>query len=93
MFCKHVACVEFLAARCWVAMWVLIYTLLMLACEGVYVIRYVTRFTEEIFAFLIATVFLSDAVRKIYNVKLATNHLLINILILSSNKSFLCVVF
>lgn len=38
----------------------------MLACEGVYVIRYVTRFTEEIFAFLIACVFLSDAVRKIY---------------------------
>lgn len=47
-------------------MWVLIFTLIMLACEGVYVIRYVTRFTEEIFAFLIACVFLSDAVRKIY---------------------------
>lgn len=50
-------------------MWVLIYTLIMLAWEGVYVIRYVTRFTEEIFAFLIATVFLADAAKKIYYVK------------------------
>jgi len=37
----------------------------MLACEGVYIINYVTRFAEEIFAFLIASVFLTDAFKKI----------------------------
>jgi hypothetical protein len=40
----------------------------MLAFEGVYIIKYVTRFTEEIFAFLIASVFLTDAFKKIYDV-------------------------
>jgi hypothetical protein len=54
--------------RCWVAMWVLIFSLVMVAFEGVFVIKYVTRFTEEIFAFLIAMVFLTDAVRKIFQV-------------------------
>lgn len=49
-------------------MWVLIFTLVMLACESVYIINYVTRFTEEIFAFLIASVFLTDAVKKIVKV-------------------------
>ena len=51
-----------------VAMWVLIFTLIMLAFEGVYVIKYVTRFTEEIFAFLIASVFLTDALKKVIKV-------------------------
>lgn len=49
-------------------MWVLIFTTIILAFEGVYVIKYVTRFTEEIFAFLIASVFFTDAVKKIYSV-------------------------
>ena len=47
----------------------LVFTLIMLACEGVYIIKYVTRFTEEIFAFLIATVFLADAFKKVIKVK------------------------
>jgi len=55
--------------RCWVSMWVLIFTLIILAYEGVYIIKYVTRFTEEIFAFLIAAVFLADAFKKVIKVK------------------------
>ena len=49
-------------------MWVLVFTVIILAFEGVYIIHYVTRFTEEIFAFLIASVFLADAMRKIIKV-------------------------
>lgn len=67
-FCKEKFCIEFLATRCWVAMWVLFLTLVMVAFEGVYIINYVTRFTEEIFAFLIASVFLADAAKKIYRI-------------------------
>ncbi|CAF0718290.1 unnamed protein product [Brachionus calyciflorus] len=66
-FCSKI-CLDFLAVRCWVAAWVLIYSLVMLALEGVWIIRYVTRFTEEIFAFLIATVFLTDAFKKIVKI-------------------------
>ena len=54
--------------RFWVALWVFAFTAVMLAFEGVYIIKYVTRFTEEIFAFLISCVFLSDAFRKIYKI-------------------------
>jgi hypothetical protein len=58
-----------MAARIWVAIWVLVFTIAMLAAEGVFVINYVTRFTEEIFAFLIAIVFFGDAFKKIIMVK------------------------
>jgi hypothetical protein len=51
-----------------VSIWVLIFTIIILATEGVYVIHYVTRFTEEIFAILIASVFIADALKKIYRV-------------------------
>ena len=48
----------------------LILCLILLAFESVYVIKYVTRFTEEIFAFLIASVFLTDAAKKIIKVSI-----------------------
>lgn len=51
-----------------VSFWVLMFTVIMLASEFVFVIHYVTRFTEEIFAFLIAIVFLADAIKKIFYV-------------------------
>lgn len=52
----------------WVALWVLVISLFLLSMEGVYLIKYVTRFTEEIFAMLIACVFLFDAVKIIFQV-------------------------
>ena len=65
--------------RCWVSMWVLIFTLIILAYEGVYIIKYVTRFTEEIFAFLIAAVFLADAFKKVIKVKFLLDDKFINL--------------
>jgi hypothetical protein len=58
-------CIEYLATRCWVALWVLFFAILIVAFECVFLIEYVTRFTEEIFTILIAIVFLSDALKKI----------------------------
>ena len=55
-------------AFCQVAMWVLVFTLIMVAAEGIFLIHFVTRFTEEIFAILIACVFLTDAFKKIIKV-------------------------
>ena len=99
--CKEKFCIEFLATRIWVGLWVLLFTLVMLALEGVYIINYVTRFTEEIFAFLIASVFLADAGKKIYRIferdpiKTADQYCLLNngtlfnqSLFMSSNQSF-----
>lgn len=57
-----------MAIRVWVALWVLVISLFLLSMEGVYMIKYVTRFTEEIFAMLIACVFLFDAVKIIFQV-------------------------
>lgn len=52
------------------ALWVLLFSLILLATETVHIVHNVTRFTEEIFAFLIASVFLTDAIKKIIYVSL-----------------------
>lgn len=56
-----------------VSLWVFVFTLIMLGFECIYFVNFVTRFTEEIFAFLIACVFLTDATKKM-------------ILVLTNNK-------
>ena len=37
-FCKHKLCIEFLPARFWVALWVFVYTLIITAFEGVFIV-------------------------------------------------------
>lgn len=61
--------------------WVLIFTLGLLATESVHIIHNVTRFTEEIFAFLIACVFLTDAIKKIIYVYKSHLNIIIDILV------------
>lgn len=60
----------------------------MLGFESIYIIQYVTRFTEEIFAFLIATVFLLDAFKKIVKT-FNTDPLLVTEKYCNFNRSFL----
>ncbi|XP_046565227.1 anion exchange protein 2-like [Haliotis rubra] len=57
--------IEFLSFRCWIGMWVCIITSVTVALEGSFLIRYVTRFTEEIFAILISLIFIYEAIKKL----------------------------
>ena len=53
--------VEFLAWRAWVGLWVMVICFGIVALEGCFLIRYFTRFTEEIFACMISLIFIYDA--------------------------------
>ena len=54
--------VEYLPFRAWIGIWVMLICFLLVAFEGCFLVRYFTRFTEEIFACLIAFTFIYDAV-------------------------------
>lgn len=53
---------EFLPWRCWIGFWVMIILFGVVALEGCFLVRYFTRFTEEIFACLISVIFIYEAV-------------------------------
>lgn len=54
--------IEYLPFRAWIGMWVMMICFFVVAFEGCFLVRYFTRFTEEIFACLIAFTFIYDAV-------------------------------
>lgn len=53
--------IEFLPWRAWVGIWVMVICFIIVALEGCFLIKYFTRFTEEIFALMISIIFLYDA--------------------------------
>ena len=52
---------EYLPWRAWVGIWVMLICFCIVAFEGCILIRYFTRFTEEIFACLISIIFILDS--------------------------------
>lgn len=60
-FC-NVYKVEFLPWRCWIGFWVMMILFGVVALEGCFLVRYFTRFTEEIFACLISAIFVYEAI-------------------------------
>ncbi|KAK6165534.1 hypothetical protein SNE40_022447 [Patella caerulea] len=57
--------IEFLPFRAWIGFWVFLISTLTVAAEGSFLIRYVTRFTEEIFAILISLIFIYEVIKKL----------------------------
>lgn len=66
-FCKERS-IDFLAWRVWIGLWVFIITLVVLAAEGSYIVKYITRFTEEVFAILISLIFINEVIQKLIEV-------------------------
>ncbi|XP_074641945.1 anion exchange protein 3-like isoform X2 [Tubulanus polymorphus] len=58
--------IEFLPMRSWVGLWVAFITVIVVALEGSCLVRFITRFTEEVFAFLISLIFIYEVFKKIY---------------------------
>ncbi|KAI8483782.1 Anion exchange protein 3 [Branchiostoma belcheri] len=52
--------IEFLTWRLWIGLWILVICIITVAFEGGVFVRYVTRFTEEVFAFLISFIFIYE---------------------------------
>ncbi|CAI9721662.1 electroneutral sodium bicarbonate exchanger 1-like isoform X1 [Octopus vulgaris] len=75
-FCKE-RDLDFLPLRCWIGLWTTLILLLVVAFDLSALVRYITRFTEESFACLIAIIFIAEAFKKIIGInddyKLHTN--------------------
>lgn len=59
---------EYLVGRVWIGFWLVLLALLMVALEGSFLVRFVSRFTQEIFAFLISLIFIYETFYKLVKV-------------------------
>uniref|UniRef100_A0A8C5A4A8 Anion exchange protein n=1 Tax=Gadus morhua TaxID=8049 RepID=A0A8C5A4A8_GADMO len=51
---------EYLTGRVWIGFWLVFIVLVMVAAEGSFLVRYISPFTQEIFAFLISLIFIYE---------------------------------
>ncbi|KAI0212947.1 Sodium-driven chloride bicarbonate exchanger [Lamellibrachia satsuma] len=59
---------SYLSVRCWIGFWICLILLLMVALDLSALVRYITRFTEESFATLIAVIFIVEAFKKLLHI-------------------------
>ncbi|XP_038646087.1 anion exchange protein 3 isoform X2 [Scyliorhinus canicula] len=59
---------DYLTGRVWIGFWLLIIVIIMVAFEGSLLIRYISPFTQEIFAFLISIIFIYETFNNLYEV-------------------------
>ncbi|CAG0917417.1 unnamed protein product [Notodromas monacha] len=59
---------DFLAFRFWIGMWVALMLLIIVAMDWSYTVSFITRFTEENFACLIAFIFIFESFKKVYGI-------------------------
>lgn len=54
--------------RVWIGFWLVLIVLAIVAFEGSFLVRFVSRFTQEIFAFLISLIFIYETFFKLIKV-------------------------
>uniref|UniRef100_A0A8C5I1A6 Anion exchange protein n=1 Tax=Gouania willdenowi TaxID=441366 RepID=A0A8C5I1A6_GOUWI len=67
-FCKANE-IEYLTGRVWIGFWLIIIVIVMVAFEGSFLVRFVSRFTQEIFSFLISLIFICETFIKLAKVQ------------------------
>lgn len=60
---------EYLTGRVWIGFWLVFIVLLIVAAEGSFLVKYISPFTQEIFAFLISLIFIYETFSKLIKVK------------------------
>ena len=60
---------DYMPFRCWVGLWTGLLILLIVAFDLSALVRYITRFTEESFACLIALIFIYEAFKKMFGIE------------------------
>ncbi|XP_022622953.1 anion exchange protein 2-like [Seriola dumerili] len=63
-FCKANE-IEYLTGRVWIGFWLIIIVIVTVAFEGSFLVRFVSRFTQEIFSFLISLIFICETFIKL----------------------------
>ncbi|XP_064646030.1 band 3 anion transport protein-like isoform X3 [Lineus longissimus] len=56
----------YMPMRAWIGIWVMLITIVVVMLEGSVLVRYITSFTEEVFATLISLIFIYEVFRKLY---------------------------
>ncbi|KAM3923757.1 band 3 anion transport protein isoform 2-T2 [Leptodactylus fuscus] len=52
--------IEYIVARVWIGFWLILIVVLVVAFEGSFLVRFISRYTQEIFAFLISLIFIYE---------------------------------
>ncbi|XP_075439030.1 anion exchange protein 2-like [Ascaphus truei] len=67
MFCSANG-LEYLVGRVWIGVWLVVIVVSMVACEGSFLVRFVSRFTQEIFSILISLIFIYETFYKLFKI-------------------------
>ncbi|KAK5856017.1 hypothetical protein PBY51_007643 [Eleginops maclovinus] len=73
-FCKSQG-IEYIVGRIWVGMWLIGIVIIIVAVEGSFLVRFISRFTQEIFSILISLIFIYETFNKL--IKIFKSHPLI----------------
>ncbi|KAF1627344.1 Band 3 anion transport protein, partial [Eudyptes filholi] len=60
---------EYIVGRVWIGFWLILLVLVVVACEGSFLVRYLSRYTQEIFSFLISLIFIYETFSKLVTVR------------------------
>ena len=55
--------------RVWIGFWLILLVVLVVAFEGSFLVRFISRYTQEIFAFLISLIFIYETFYKLVTVR------------------------
>ncbi|KAM6904573.1 solute carrier family 4 member 1a (Diego blood group) [Xenentodon cancila] len=75
-FCKSQG-IEYIVGRIWVGMWLIVIVIVIVAMEGSFLVRYISRFTQEIFSILISLIFIYETFAKLAKI-FKTHPLILN---------------
>uniref|UniRef100_A0A3B4VJ88 Anion exchange protein n=1 Tax=Seriola dumerili TaxID=41447 RepID=A0A3B4VJ88_SERDU len=67
VFCKSQN-IEYIVGRIWVGMWLIVIVVIIVAVEGSFLVRFISRFTQEIFSILISLIFIYETFNKLIKI-------------------------
>ncbi|KAL0993263.1 hypothetical protein UPYG_G00105360 [Umbra pygmaea] len=60
--------IEYIVGRTWVGLWLVIIVVLIVAVEGSFLVKFISRFTQEIFSILISLIFIYETFSKLIRI-------------------------
>ncbi|CAL8304415.1 unnamed protein product [Merluccius merluccius] len=60
--------IEYIVGRTWVGMWLIVIVVIIVAVEGSFLVRFISRFTQEIFSILISLIFIYETFSKLFKI-------------------------
>ncbi|KAF3846078.1 hypothetical protein F7725_003156 [Dissostichus mawsoni] len=66
-FCKSQD-IEYIVGRIWVGMWLILIVIIIVAVEGSFLVKFISRFTQEIFSILISLIFIYETFNKLIKI-------------------------